>query len=150
MIFSLQLLLLEMVVRIVSVACASSTTAASAVLALQRNNEFLLDIKRQRKNAIEEINAQQQFIKLNTKSVWLQGSLEKLLGKLQSRFSKAKGGAERKKLKMRTCHVTLQKEDVINVAAAIETDRSIYKLTLHTLKVLKNVYVTGGLESSSR
>ena len=108
-----------MAVRIVSVsdvACATNATAASAVLALQINNGFLLNIKQERKQPIAELNHHLNNIKLNTNSVRLHTALQKLIGKLNSRFSKAKGGGERKKLKMGASHMTLQKYDIVNVS----------------------------------
>ena len=102
-------------VSVADVACANTHTVASAVLALEIANEFLLGMKRDGKNLVEKTSKRisGQMISLNTSSKRIQGSLEKEAGKLSAKFSKAKGGAERKGGKTR---ITLQLGDTVNVA----------------------------------
>ena len=102
-------------VSVADVACANTHTVASAVLALEIANEFLLGMKRDGKNLVEETSSG-QLISLNTSSKRIQGSLEKAAGKLSAKFSKAKGGAERKKIKGGKTRITLQLGDTVNVA----------------------------------
>ena len=103
-------------VSVADVACANTRTVASAVLALEIANEFLLGMKRDGKNLVEETSKRisGQLISLNTSST--QGSLVKAAGKLSAKFSKAKGGAERKKIKGEKTRITLQLGDTVNVA----------------------------------
>ena len=105
-------------VSVADVACANTRTVASAVLALEIANEFLLGMKRDGKNLVEETSKRisGQLISLNTSSKRIQGSLEKVAGKLSAKFSKAKGGAERKKIKGGKTRITLQLGDTVNVA----------------------------------
>ena len=107
------------VVSVADVACANTQTAASAVLALEIDNEFLISTKREGGNVIEETNKHisGNVISLNTDSNHLQGSLEKAAGKLCAKFSKAKGGAERKKIKGGKTRIILQPHDVVDVGA---------------------------------
>ena len=112
----------QMVVTVVSVAdvaCANTQTAASAVLALEIGNEFLINTKREGSNVVEETNKHisGNVISLNMNSNHLQGSLEKAAGKLCAKFSKAKGGAERKKIKGSKTRIVLQSDDVVDVGA---------------------------------
>ena len=90
-------------VRIVSaadVAC-TSTTVASAILALEISNDFLLSLKREGKNFLEETNKVigGQAIVLDVNCIRLQSSFEKAAGKLATKFTKAKGSWERNKIK---------------------------------------------------
>ena len=71
---------------------------APAVLALEVNNNFLLEIKQKGKQPIAAINAKQKVIQLQS-SERLQAALDRLLGTLHTRFTKAKGGTARKKMK---------------------------------------------------
>ena len=107
------------VVSVADVACANAQTAASAVLALEIDNEFLINTKREGRNVVEETNRHisGNVISLNTNSNHLQGSIEKAAGKLCAKFSKAKGGAERKKIKGSKTRIVLQSDDVVDVGA---------------------------------
>lgn len=100
------------------VACCS-TTVNSAVLALEISNDFLLGLKRDGKDILVEINKKisGQVVALNANSTRLQQSIEKAVGKLSSRFTQAKGGAERKKIRSRKTRITLSSDDTIKVAA---------------------------------
>ena len=111
----------ESPVRVVSVSdvvCATTTAAASAVLALEVDNDFLINIKREGKNLVEEINKRicGHILSLDMNSTRIQSLLEKAAGKLCTKFSKAKGGDERKKIKGAKTRVTLQMSDIVNVA----------------------------------
>ena len=106
------------VVSVTDVACATTTAAASAVLGLEIANDFLMNMKREGKNFIEETNRRisGHMISLNMQSTRIQTALEKAAGKLSTKFSKAKGGAERKKIKGGKTRVTLQTCDIVDVA----------------------------------
>ena len=67
---------------------------------------------------MEEINNRisGHVISLNMTSTRIQSALEKAARKLSTKFSKAKGGAEQKKLKGGKTRVTLQTSDIMNVA----------------------------------
>ena len=106
------------VVSVTDVVCTTTTAAASAVLALEIANDFLMNMRREGKNFIEEINKRisGHVISVNTTSTRIQSALEKAAGKLSAKFSKAKGGAERKKLKGGKTRVTRQTSDIVNVA----------------------------------
>ena len=107
------------VISVADVACANTPSADTALLALEIDNVFLLEIRHQGKEPIQTINSQQKAIQL-VDSQQLQASLEKLIGKLQSRCSRAKGGAERRKIKEGKSKVLLQEGDVLDVAAVKE------------------------------
>ena len=89
--------------RIVSAAdvTCTSTTVASAILALEISNDFLLSLKREGKNFLEETNKVigGQAIVLYVNCIWLQSSFEKAAGKLATKFTNAKGSWERNKIK---------------------------------------------------
>ena len=58
------------------------------------------------------------MISLNMQSTRIQTALEKAAGKLSTKISKAKSGAERKKIKGGKTRVTLQTSDIVDVATA--------------------------------
>ena len=107
--------------------------AASAVLALEVNNNFLLEIKQKGKQPIAAINEKQKVIQLQS-SERLQAALDRLLGTLHTRFTKAKGGTARKKIKEGKTRLTLQEGDVVDVAnvtrqlVQAEVRRKIYTI----------------------
>jgi len=107
-----------MAVRVISVSdvvCATTQSVASALFALEIDNSFLLNIGEEGKNAITEINKQQRVIQLVEESERLVASLEKLIGKLHRRFSQAKGGTMRKKIREGKTKVILQEGDVVDI-----------------------------------
>ena len=116
----------EVPVTITSVADVTccSTKVNSAVLALEISNDFLLGLKREGKNILEEISKSisGQVVALNTESTRLRQSLEKAVGKLSSKFTQAKGGTERKKIKSRKTRITLSSDDTINIAQFQQTE----------------------------
>lgn len=105
------------VVSASDVVCATTTAAASAVLALEIENDFLINMKREGKNLMEETNKRisGHIVSLDMNSTRIQSLLEKAAGKLCTKFSKAKGGAERKKIRGAKTRVTLQMSDIVNV-----------------------------------
>ena len=134
----------EALVRVVSaadVACATTQTVSSAVLALEIDNEFLINTKRERRNVIEEVNKQirDKVISLNVNSTRMQGSLDKAAGKLRAKFSKAKGGAERKKIKSGKTRIILQTEDTVDVGA-VQDELQQTKVRCNTM-IKSNVFI---------
>ena len=106
------------VVKVVCVADVVSTNAdfaASSVLALEVNNDFLLEIRQEEKESIAAINEKQKVIQLQS-SERLQAALDRILGSLQNRFRKSKGGSARRKIKEGKTRITLQEGDIVNVA----------------------------------
>ena len=99
------------VVSVTDVACATTTAAASAVLALEIANDCFMNLKRERKNFIEETNNRisGHVVSLDMQSVGIQNALEKAAGKLSTKLSKAKGGAERKRIKGGKTRITADK-----------------------------------------
>ena len=85
------------IVKVVSVADVVSANAASAILTLEVS-EFLLEIRQEGKESIVAINKKQKVIQLQS-SECLQVALERILGSLQNRFRKSKGGSARSKIK---------------------------------------------------
>ena len=107
-------------VRIVSVAdvvSANAEFAASALLALEVNNDFLLEIRQKGKEPIAAPNEKQKVIQLESTSQRLQAALDRLLGTLHNKFSKSKGGSARKKVREGKTRITLQEGDVVDIAA---------------------------------
>ena len=86
------------VVAVLDVAWTTSEAVASASLALEFKNDFLLKVKQTKQNVIEEINKEQQVIQLANNDR-IRECLRKIMGKLSSRIGRAKGGEERKKIK---------------------------------------------------
>ena len=110
--------------RIVSaadVAC-TSTTVASAILALEISNDFLLSLKREGKNFLEETNKVigGQAIVLDVNCIRLQSSFEKAAGKLATKFTKAKGSWERNKIKRGKTRITVSSGETVNFTAVEE------------------------------
>ena len=108
------------VVRVVSVAdvvSANAEFAASALLALEVNNTFLLEIRQKGKEPIAALNEKQKVIQLESSSKRLQDALDRLLGTLHNMFSKSKGGSARKKIREGKTRITLQEGDVVDIAA---------------------------------
>ena len=106
------------VAKVVSVADVVSTNAdfaASALLALEVNNDFLLEIRQEEKEPIAAINEKQKVIQLQS-SERLPAALDRILGSLQNRFRKSKGGSARRKIKEGKTRITLQEGDIVNVA----------------------------------
>ena len=100
--------------KVVSVADVVSTNAdfaASALLALEANNDFLLEIRQEEKAAI---NKKQKVIQLQS-SERLQAAVDRIFGSLQNKFRKSKGGSARRKIRGKT-RITLQEGDVVNAA----------------------------------
>lgn len=120
--YSITAVMEEASVRVVfaaDVACANTRTVASAVFALDIANQFLIDTKREQRNVIEEMNKniRGNVISLNVNSNHLRRSLEKAAGKLCTKFSKAKRGAERKKIKDSRTRIILQSDDIVDVSS---------------------------------
>ena len=106
-------------VRIVSatdVVCArKQDTDFTQQVAIEVDNEYLLKVKREGKNLVDEMNASLTAIQLNRKSEQLQASLERSTGNLWNRLQKAKGGSERKRIKDGKTWVMLKEGDTIDV-----------------------------------
>ena len=106
-------------VRIVSatdVVCVrKQDTDFTQQVAIEVDNEYLLKVKREGKNLVDEINASLTAIQLNRESERLQASLERSTGKLWNRLQKAKGGSERKRIKDGKTRVMLKEGDTIDV-----------------------------------
>ena len=70
------------------VACATTHTVSSAVLALEIANEFFIGMKREGKNCMKEANKRTsgRMISRYMNSTWVQGSLEKAAGKLSTKL----------------------------------------------------------------
>ena len=102
------------------VAC-TSTTVASAILALEISNDFLLSLKREGKYFLEETNKVigGQAIVLDVNCLRLQSSFEKAAGKLATKF-KAKGSWERNKIKCGKTRITVSSRETVNFAAVEE------------------------------
>ena len=111
------------VVPVTDVACATTTAVASAVLALEISNDVLMSVKRERKNFIEKLNTRisGHMISLDMQSTRIQNALEKAAGKLSAKFSKAKGGDKRKKIKGGKTRIILQTSDIVDVATVEST-----------------------------
>ena len=90
------------VVSVTDMVCTTTTAAASAVLALEIANDFLMNMRREGKNFMEEINKRisGHVISVNTTSTRIQSALEKAAGKLSTKFSKAKVGLSGKNLRV--------------------------------------------------
>ena len=78
-----------------------------------------MHIKKSGKEPIAEINSKQAIVQLEA-TERLQLSLEKILGSLTSRFTRAKGGTARRKIREGNTKVTLQGSDVTNIRAVKE------------------------------
>ena len=106
-------------VRIVSatdVVCArKQDTDFTQQVAIEVDNEYLLKVKREGKNLVDEMNASLTAIQLNRESERLQASLERSTGKLWNRLQKAKGGSERKRIKDGKTRVMLKEGDTVDV-----------------------------------
>ena len=113
--------------------------AASAVLALEINNNFLLEIKQKGKQPIAAINEKQKVIQLQS-SERLQAALDRLLGTLHTRFTKAKGGTARKKIKEGKTRLTLQEGDVVDVANVTQqlVQAEVRKRKIYTIMPIHN------------
>ena len=109
------------VVSVVDVACARKQDVASAQLALEVDNELLLQVEREGKSPIDEMNRVLSVIQLNRESERLQVSLEKISSKLQNRLLKSKGGSGRKQIKEGKTRVTLQEGDMLDVGVLERT-----------------------------
>ena len=74
-------------VSVTDVVCTTTTAAASAVLALEIANDFLVNMRREGKNFMEEINNRisGHVISVNTTSTRIQSALEKAAGKLSTK-----------------------------------------------------------------
>ena len=110
------------VVRMVSVAdvvSANADFAASAlyILALEVNNDFLLEIRQKGKEPIAALNDKQKVIQLESSSERLRAALDRILGTLHNKFSKSKGGSARKKIREGKTRITLQEGYVVDIAA---------------------------------
>ena len=78
--------------KVVSAADMVSTNAdfaASSLFALEVNDDFLLQIRREEKEPIAAIDEKQKVIQLQS-SERLQAALDRILGSLQNRFRKSK------------------------------------------------------------
>ena len=105
-----------MLVSVADVVCANTATAASGVLALEITNDFLMKMKREGKNVLEEIKKRISHFTQYMTSTRLQSSLEKILGKLSTKVLKCKGGAMRNKIRAGKTRLILQSGDIVNVA----------------------------------
>ena len=94
----------------------SGCIAASALLALEVNNNFLLEVRQKGTQPIAALNNQLKMVQLQS-TERLKVALNKLLGKLQSRFTKAKGGTARRKIKEGKTKIIVQESDVVDVAS---------------------------------
>ena len=106
------------VIFVADVACAKAQSAVTALLALEIY-AFMLEIRHQGKEPKQAINSQQKPIQLAYLQQ-VQVSLEKLMEKLQSKFSRAKVGAEQRKIKEEKSKMLLQEGNVLDVAAVKE------------------------------
>ena len=98
------------VVSVADVACANTQTAASQHWLWRLVMNSLLTLKERGGMWLRKQTYQWQC------SNHLQGSLEKVAGKLCAKFSKSKGGAERKIMGSKT-RIVLQSDDVVDVGA---------------------------------
>lgn len=109
-----------MEVKIVSadVAC-SSKNVDSAVLALEVHNSFLLSLKR---DYIDELNkcTAGQGVVLDKSCTRLLSTVEKVAGKLATKFKQAKGSWERNKIKSGKTRVIIRSGETVNAAAVEE------------------------------
>ena len=91
-------------VRIVSatdVVCArKQDTDFTQQVAIEVDNEYLLKVKREGKNLVDEMNASLTAIQLNRESEQLQASLERSTGKLWNRLQKLKEGVKGRESRM--------------------------------------------------
>lgn len=108
----------ESPVKIIS---ASDVTYSvdSAILALEISNDFLLQVRREGKSLLEEINKgiSSNAITLDKNSTRLRSTLEKTVGKLFTKFTRAKGGTERKKIKDGKTRVTVSCGETVDSIA---------------------------------
>lgn len=98
---------------------ANAEFAASAVLALEVDNEYLLEVKQKCLEPIAAINSTQSVVQLET-TQRLRLSLEKRIGALHSKFTNAKGGTARRKIREGKTKFILQEEDLTDIAAMRE------------------------------
>ena len=109
-----------MEVKIVSadVAC-SSKNVDSAVLALEVHNSFLLSLKKEGKDYIDELNkcTAGQGVVLDKRCTRLLTTVEKVAGKLATKFNHAKGSWERNKIKSGKTRIIIRSGETVNAAA---------------------------------
>ena len=72
------------------VVSANAEFAASALLALEVNNDFLSEMRQKGKEPFAALNEKQKVIQLESTSECLQAALDRLLGTLHNKFSKGK------------------------------------------------------------
>ena len=105
---------MEKTVKIVS-PCAG-TSVECPLLGLEIPNESLLCWRQAGKNLVEEVNNSISggSVAICTDSTRLSSLLDKMAGKLSAKFSKAKGGWERRS---GTTHVTVGSGETVNIQA---------------------------------
>ena len=109
--------MMETTVKIVS-PCAG-TSVECPLLGLEIPNDALLCWRQAGKNLVEEVNNSISggSVAICTDSARVSSLLDKMAGKLSAKFSKAKGGWERNKIKSGTTHVTVGSGETVNIQA---------------------------------
>ena len=122
------------VVAVSDVACATAKVADTSALALELDNEFVLQVKEKKQNIIDEINKQQQVMQL-AHSDRIRESLRRLSGKLSGKIGRAKGGDARKKIRTGKSHIMLETNDLINVSALREqVEKTEVNIIAHSMQ----------------
>ena len=127
-----------MEVKIVSadVAC-SSKSVDSAVLALEVHNSFLLNLKKEGKDYIDELNkcTAGQGVVLDKSCTRLLSTVEKVAGKLATKFNQAKGSWQRNKIRSGKTHIIIRSGETVN-AATVEEQLHQAEVKLYTIIII--------------